>query len=204
MKLFQIASEWLLRLIWTNLLWIGFTLLGLGILGFMPATVAMFTVLRKWTMKEFDTPIWPLFTSTYFKEWKKSNKIGVIFALIGLFLFLDLSFSEQMKGFFSLFLYVFFLFLFLIYFLTLAFFFPLYVQYTFTIKEYIKQSLIHAIASIKDIIILLLGLIFIGYLLTKIPGLIPFLGVVLPSYWIMTICMKRFRKLEKQQQTIKE
>ena len=197
MKLFQIVSEWLLRLIWTNLLWIGFTLLGLGIFGIMPATVAMFTVVRRWTMKDFDTPIWSLFKTTYFKEWKKSNLIGVIFALIGGFLFLDLSFSEQMTGFFSLFLYVFFLVLFMIYILTLAFFFPLYVQYTFTIKEYIKQSLFHAIASIKDIIILLLGLAFIVYLLAKVPGLIPFLGGVLPSYWIMTICMKRFRKMEK-------
>lgn len=197
MKLFQVASEWLLRLIWTNLLWIGFTVLGLGIFGIMPATVAMFTVVRRWTLKDFDTPILSLFKTTYFKEWKKSNLIGVIFALIGAFLFLDLSFSEQMTGFFSLFLYVFFLVLFLVYFLTLAFFFPLYVQYAFTIKEYIKQSLFHAIASIKDVIILLLGLTLIGFLLAKVPGLIPFLGGVLPSYWIMTICMKRFRKMEK-------
>ncbi|MBO0994701.1 YesL family protein [Bacillus sp. SD088] len=197
MKLFQIVSEWLLRLIWTNLLWIGFTLLGLGVFGIMPATVAMFTIVRRWTMKDFDAPIWSTFKTTYFKEWKKSNMVGVIFALIGIFLFLDLSFSEQMTGFFSLFLYVFFLVLSIIYFLTLAFFFPLYVQYTFSIKEYVKQSLFHAIASIKDIIILLLGLTLIGFLLTKVPGLIPFLGGVLPSYWIMTICMKRFRKMEK-------
>lgn len=198
MKLFQTFSEWLIRLIWTNLLWIAFTILGLGIFGIMPATVALFTVVRRWTLGETDISVWPVFKNAYFAEWKKSNAIGLIFAAIGAFLFLDLSFSEQMTGFFSLFLYVFFLFLFIVLALTMMFFFPLYVQYTFSIKEYMKQSLFHAIASLKDIIILLLGFLCIGYLFAKIPGLVPFLGVVLPSYWIMRVCMSRFKKLEKQ------
>lgn len=197
MKLFQTFSEWLLRLIWTNLLWIAFTVLGLGIFGIMPATVAMFTVVRRWTMGETDIAVWPLFKETYFKEWKKTNLIGVIFAAIGVFLFLDLSFSEQMTGFLSLFLYVFFLALMLVYGLTLLFFFPIYVQYTFPIKDYIKQSLFHAIASIKDLFILVLGFVCIGFLFTKVPGLIPFIGGVLPSYWIMKVCMSRFKKLER-------
>ena len=197
MKIFQTFSEWLLRLIWTNLLWIAFTVLGLGIFGIMPATVAMFTVVRRWTMGETDVSVWPIFKEAYFKEWKKSNLIGLIFAAIGLFLFLDLSFSEQMTGFLSLFLYVFFLILMLVYVLTLLFFFPVYVQYTFPIKDYIKQSLFHAVASLKELLLLLLGFLCIGFLFVKVPGLIPFLGGVLPSYWIMKVCMSRFKKMEK-------
>lgn len=71
MKLFQTFSEWLFRLMWTNLLWIGFTILGLGIFGIMPATVAMFTVVRKWQMHETEISIWSVFKETYFKEWKR-------------------------------------------------------------------------------------------------------------------------------------
>jgi len=108
MKLFQTFSEWLIRLIWTNLLWIFFTVAGLGVFGIMPATVAMFTVTRRWNMKETEFSIWHLFKDTYIKSFKESNLIGLIFLLIGGFLFLDLSFSEQMTGFFSLFLYVLF------------------------------------------------------------------------------------------------
>lgn len=196
MKLFQTFSEWLLRLIWTNLLWIGFTILGLGIFGIIPATIAMFTVIRRWTMKEYDAPIWDTFKKTYFAEWKKSNLIGLIFAGIGIFIFLDLSFSEQMTGFFSLFLYVFFLALMIVFGLTLLFFFPIYVHYTFPTKEYIRQSLFHAIASIKELIILALGFLCIAFLFTRVPGLIPFLGGVLPSFWIMKVCMSRFKRIE--------
>src|SRR5699024_6846796 len=98
MKLFQTFSQWFVRLMWTNLLWIGFTVLGLGVFGIMPATVAMFTVIRKWQMGETDISVWSVFKKTYFAEWKKSNLIGLIYLVVGGFLFLDLSFSEQMTG----------------------------------------------------------------------------------------------------------
>lgn len=198
MKVFQQASEWILRLIWTNLLWVGFTLFGLIIFGIMPATVALFAVTRKWTMKEFDFSIWKMFKETYFKEWKNSNKIGIIFWLIGMFLFFNLRIAEQMEGFFSLFLYIFFIFLMLFYMMMISFFFPIYVQYKFSIKEYIKQSFIYSLVSFKTTLFILLGLFFIGFLLLKMPGLIPFLTGVLPAYWIMTVCMKRFRYLERK------
>lgn len=198
MKLFQTFSEWLFRLMWTNLLWIGFTVLGLGVFGIMPATVAMFTVVRRWHMDDMDISIWSVFKEAYFTHWKKSNLVGLVFLAIGAFLFLDLSFSEQMTGFYSLFLYVFFLFLLLMLCVTVVFFFPVYVQYTFTIKEYVKQSLFHAFSSIKDLILILIGFVFISALFFKVPGLIPFLGGVLPSFWIMRVCMSRFNKMEHQ------
>ncbi|MEK3888109.1 YesL family protein [Bacillus sp. FSL K6-3431] len=198
MRVFQQVSEWIMRLIWTNFLWLGFTLLGLVIFGIMPATIALFAVARRWTMKEFDFSIWKLFKETYFKEWKNSNKIGAIFWLIGIILFFDLSIAEQMDGFLSLFLYIFFIFLMLIFMMTLIFFFPIYVQYKFSIKEYIKQSFIYSLVSLKATFFILLGLFLIGFLFLKIPGLIPFFSGALPAYWIITVCMKRFHYLENK------
>jgi len=200
MKLFQTFSEWLIRLIWTNLLWIFFTVAGLGVFGIMPATVAMFTVTRRWNMKETEFSIWHLFKDTYIKSFKESNLIGLIFLLIGGFLFLDLSFSEQMTGFFSLFLYVLFLFLLLMLFVTILFFFPLYVHYTFSIKEYILQALFHTFASLKDLSIMAIGFVGLTALFVKAPGLLPFLGAVLPSFWIMRVCLNRFKRMEKSEE----
>ncbi|MGY0702716.1 DUF624 domain-containing protein [Bacillus subtilis] len=40
--------EWIMRFAYTNLLWLFFTLLGLGVFGIMPATAALFAVMRKW------------------------------------------------------------------------------------------------------------------------------------------------------------
>lgn len=198
MKMFQHVTEWILRLIWTNLLWIGFTLLGLVVFGIMPATVALFTVTRRWTRKELNFSIWQVFKDTYFQEWKDSNKIGIVFWLIGFVLIVDLRFALHVEGFYSLFLYFFFVFLFLIFIMTLIFFFPIYVHYTFSIKDYIKQSFIYSIVSIKETILILLGLFFIAFLIYRTPGFIPFITGVLPAYWIMNVCMNKFKDLEKK------
>lgn len=198
MKLFQYVTEWVLRLIWTNLLWIGYTLLGLVIFGIMPATVALFTVTRRWTRKEFNFSIWEVFKETYFSEWKDSNKIGLVFWLIGFVLVVDFRFAFFLEGFVSLVLIFSFIFLSLIFIMTLIFFFPLYVHYTYSLKEYIKQSFIYSVVSMKETIMILLGLFFIGFLIYRTPGFIPFLTGVLPAYWIMNVCMNKFRQLEKE------
>lgn len=198
MKMFQHVTEWVTRLIWTNILWIGFTLLGLIFFGIMPATVALFTVTRRWTRKELDFSIWEVFKETYFKEWKDSNKIGIVFFLIGFVLFIDLRFASEMDGMFSIFLYVFFIALALIFLMTLVFFFPIYVHYTFGLKEYIKQSFIYSVVSIKETIMIIIGVFLIGFLIYRTPGFIPFLTGVLPAYWIMNVCMNKFKKLENK------
>ena len=198
MRVLQHATDWIMRLIWTNLLWLGFTLLGLIIFGIMPATVALFAVTRKWSMKEFEFSIWKLFKETYFKEWKRSNKIGILFWLIGLILLFNLRVSEQMESAFSLYLYIFFIFLILIFSMMLIFFFPLYVHYDFSAKQYVKQSFIYSLVSLRSTILILVGLFMIGFLMVKMPGLLVFSMGVLPAYWISTICMKRFGYLERK------
>lgn len=197
MKMFQHVTEWILRLIWTNILWIGFTLFGLILLGIMPATVSLFTVTRKWTRKELDFSIWEVFTETYFKEWKDSNKIGLVFLLISFVLLVDLRFASEMDGIFSIFLYVFFIALAFFFIMTLVFFFPIYVHYTFSLKDYVKQSFIYSLASFKETVMIIIGVFLIGFLIYGTPGFIPFLTGVLPAYWIMNVCMKKFRKLER-------
>ncbi len=198
MKLFQYVTEWVLRLIWTNLLWIGYTLLGLVIFGIMPATVSLFTVTRRWTRREFDFSIWEVFKKTYFSEWKDSNEIGLVFWFIGFVLVVDFRFAFFLEGFVSLVLLFSFIFISLIFMMTLIFFFPIYVHYTYSIKDYMKQSFIYSVVSIKETIMILVGLFIIGFLIYRTPGFIPFLTGVLPAYWIMNVCMNKFRKLEEQ------
>ena len=53
--------EWVLKFFYANLLWFVFTMLGLGVFGFMPATTALFSVTRKWIMGKTDIPIFKTF-----------------------------------------------------------------------------------------------------------------------------------------------
>ncbi|WP_051428245.1 YesL family protein [Bacillus sp. J33] len=197
-RIFQEASEWIVRLAWSNFLWIAFTAVGAGVFGIMPATVALFTVTRKWKLKEFDFSIRKLFIATYKKEFVRSNVTGMIFAIIGVLLYFDLKIAEGMQGTISVVLYVFIGFIILLFVNTVIHFFPLYVHYHYSVKEYIKQSFIISLISPTSTFLIAIGLFFIGYLLVNMPGLIPFLLGVLPAYWIMNVSINRFQALEKQ------
>lgn len=55
---FSVISDWIIRLVWTNLVWLFLVLIGGIVLGFMPATVALFTITRKWARGDLDVPVW--------------------------------------------------------------------------------------------------------------------------------------------------
>jgi uncharacterized membrane protein YesL len=197
-QMLQEVSEWIVRLVWTNILWFVFIVAGLGVFGMMPATVALFAVTRKWKTGDLDVSIWKTFKETFKKEFVRSNCIGLIFAAIGFLLYIDLRIAEAMEGTFSVILYVFISFIILLYLNAMVHFFPIYVHYQYSIKEYLKQSFIISLISPLSTLLIGIGLYFIGYLITNMPGLIPFILGVLPAYWIMNVCIKRFKTLEQQ------
>lgn len=192
------VSDWLWRLILANVCWIIFTLLGLGIFGFFPSTVALFTVVRKWLKNEQDIPIWKTFKRVYIKEWKRSNQIGFIFYGIAAFLYVDIRVVESMPGILSMFLLALLWVLAFILLMALAYFFAIYVHYEFSNTEYIKQSFLFAISSLSTALWIGAGIFFIGYLIYQLPGLIPFVSAVFPVFWMMKVCLKRFEQLERK------
>ncbi|MGE8204628.1 YesL family protein [Heyndrickxia sp. NPDC080065] len=187
------------RVVLANLCWIAFTLLGLGILGFFPATVALFTIVRKWLKKDTDISVWRTFKQVYFKEWKRSNGIGLVFYIIGLFLFLDIRIVDGiMTGVFSSFLSILLYFLAFLFLLSVGYFFAIYVHFELSNKEYIKQSFLFAVTSLPSTIWIGAGFCVTGYLIWRFPGLIPLISAVAPAYWMMKVCLNRFTLLEKR------
>ncbi|WP_163536305.1 YesL family protein [Gracilibacillus sp. YIM 98692] len=63
-------------LAYINALWILFTLAGLIVFGFFPATTAMYAVFRKRVMGDESIKVFRLFWSTYRREFIKGNKLG--------------------------------------------------------------------------------------------------------------------------------
>ena len=194
----MLAFEWVWRIVSVNLGWIAFTILGLGIFGFFPASVALFTIVRKWLKKDIDMPVWKTFATVYFKEWKRTNGIALIYYAIGMFLFIDIRIvMDLMNGMFSIFLLVFLYIVSCLVLLSVGYFFAIYVHYQLSIKDYIKQSFLFAATSISTTIWIAAGLSLVIIVLFKVPGLLLFISGVAPAYWMMVVCMNRFRQLEK-------
>lgn len=194
-RMFHEASEWIVRLVWTNILWFVFIAAGLGVFGIMPATIALFTVTRRWKMGNLDVSILKVFKETFRKEFIRSNILGLIFAAIGVFLYIDLKIAENMEGTFSVILYVFISFIILLYLNAFIHLFPVYVHFEYLLRDYIKQSFIISLISPVSTILMAAGLFFIGYLIVNMPGLLPFISGVLPAYWIINVCIRRFKTL---------
>lgn len=187
----------LTNLVYLNLLWISFTIIGLGIFGLFPATAAMFAVVRKWVRKE-EVPIFQTFWKYYRKEVVKANLLGIMFLLIGYILFIEFQIlwgTNQLAYLIASFGVVA---LFIIYAIVLLYFFPVYVHFNLTKREYFKWpfiiGIIHPILTV--FLIALVGFLHYFTLMT-IPALLFFFGGSVTAYVITWGAAKTFSKYEK-------
>jgi len=137
-----IVCDWIWRIALVNILWILFTLTGFIIFGVMPATVALFTVVRKWNMKEVDIPISRVFFQTYKKEFLHSNIVGLIMGAIGFFLFYDFRLVMALGGTVQYILSVPLSIIIGLYLITFLYLFPVYVHFDGSSASIIKFAII--------------------------------------------------------------
>lgn len=192
-------AVWITRFAYLNILWVAFTILGLGIFGLMPATVAMFAVVRKWNMGEQDITIFPLFWKTFRQEFVKSNGLGLLLVAIGYLLTIEFqilgtqtSLIYQMVQFSVVVILI-------LYVMVVAFFFPIYVHFNLKSMDYIKWPFIIGIIHPILTVVLLVG---IGLLLSitfySLPALLFLFGGSVTAYILMWGVSKTFAKYEEQ------
>ncbi len=184
-----------------HLLWVLFTVLGLVVFGFMPATTAMFSVIRKWVEEDLDIPIFQNFYKTYKTHFLKSNIIGVIIIGIGLFLYFDIKISKQAIQ--SMPLHSILLLLSFFYFIMLLYLFPVFVRYNLKSVLYFKQSFFLALARPLETIAMIISLVILYYLFSFLPVLLVFAGAPLIAYPLMWFAYRAFMQIEKKKLTHK-
>jgi uncharacterized membrane protein YesL len=186
--------DWVAKLAFLNLLWIAFTLLGCVLLGFFPATIAMFSVCRKWVMGEQDVSVFKTFFHTYKTEFRKGNAIGVGLLAIAYILWVDYSIlhTSANSNLQSL-AYLFFL-LFVFYGIFLLFLFPMYVHYELKLRQLIKNTLLLAIGSPLTAIVMVTAVLFVYYLSLSISGVVVFFSGSTLALFIMWFSYRVFQK----------
>jgi len=200
-KLFT-GCEWIMRFAYVNLLWFLFSIAGLIIFGIFPATVALFTIVRKWLLKETDFPIWQTFLSVYLNEFKNSNRLGLILILCGTFLVFDAFFIQTLEGAFQLVLQVPLLIISAIYLMVLLYIFPVYVHYEFKLIEYLKNAFFLSIYHFHMSLLMLISVAAILFLLLYQPGLTPFFSIVSIAWVLMFFGIYSFNRIESRQSNV--
>ncbi|WP_156289844.1 YesL family protein [Oceanobacillus salinisoli] len=195
-RFFYNICDWSLKLATINLMWVFCTILGLSILGVFPSTIAMISVIRRWTLGEIDTPIIKTFWIYFVSEIKKGNILGLFLLLIGLIIFFNINFYHSFEHpIFDLISIMFILFS-VFYGIIILHLLPIYANYNFTIVNYIKFSFMTAIKHPIVSILMVIILAIINILLVYIPGLILFFGVSL-SATALTVIANHFIHFKK-------
>ena len=196
------GCEWVMKLAYVNILWVLFSLSGLILFGMSPASVALFTILRKWLINETDIPIFRTFLDTYKKEFIKANKIGWLMSMIGMFLYIDFKFIINMGATIQYVLSVPLLLITIIYFIPMLYIFPVYVSYELGMVQYIKNSFYIGIINMHITILMIAATFLLGILYTYIPGVVPFFSVSLVALIVMIGAKQSFQRIEEKQKKL--
>ncbi|RCW76742.1 YesL family protein [Saliterribacillus persicus] len=198
---FYRLSLWVTRFAWLNILWLSFTLLGLIFFGLMPATIAMFTVTRKWVQKEVDIPIFQTFFKAFKSNFIRSNLFGIVIFIFGYILSINLKYTGLMNesNLYPLLLGLFVIAAFL-YVMLILYIGPVFVHFELSFWQYIKYAIMIGVTNLHFSICaltLLAGVYFISF---TYPGLIIAFSFSISAYIIMFLANIGFTQLLKKQQ----
>jgi len=191
-------SEWILKLLYLNFLFIAFSFLGILIIGIFPAIAAMLTVIRKWLMGDTEIPIFKTFWQSYKKDFLRSNLLGFIMTFIGLTIVLYYIFLNQSLGESMLWLRYPLLMISFVYILFLFYVFPVFVHYDLKIVRILKTTLFIMSVSPLSTIMMIAGCIIIYFTISYYPGLAPLFGGSLTGFMIMWSSYLAFSNVKRR------
>ncbi|WP_264449006.1 YesL family protein [Bacillus cereus] len=167
--------EWIMKLLCLNLLWIGFTLIGFGVFGLFPSTVAMFQLIMDLINKK-DTKMVATFWDSYQSNFKKSNKMGFVIVLIGSILMTDFYFFQMYDTLVSRVLSLMSLSMLLFYVVNLLYIIQTFNHFEVTTFHYFKYATLIGIANPIKTIMIIITLILMSLLFLIYPGLLFMFG----------------------------
>ncbi|GAF63490.1 hypothetical protein BTS2_0381 [Bacillus sp. TS-2] len=190
--IYHIADK-LWKLAYVNLLWILFTLIGLVIFGFFPATISMFTILRKFVLKEKDFNIFKLFWETYKKELWKGNLLGLVFVILGIITCGNFIYFWVGQGHAELLFYP-VVFVTILLLLTTFFVFPVYVHYDIHFLQTLKTSFIFMAQYPLSSLLMLIYSVILLLIIIILPAFSIFYGGSIAGLMVMVLANRVFNK----------
>lgn len=188
--------DWITRIALLNVLWIVFTLLGLGFLGLFPATAATFTIARKWVNGETDIPVVRTFWNSYKKDFVQSNLLGYLLSIVGYILYLDFVFLTVSPSNAVYLLTIPFVLIAFIFLLTALYVFPVFVYYDMKLFQVLKSAFFIMLLHPLQTLIMLIGCLGLTVILWTFQGIAIFFGPAVLAVIIMMPAHRAFQKVK--------
>lgn len=194
--------EWVFRFAYVHVLWLFFTAMGLFLFGIFPSTIAMFTIVRKWILGDADIPILPTFWKNFKQTFLKANLLGLILTGTALLIMIEYMIIQHVDDpiiQFSKYPLLLFVINFL---LTLCYVFPTYVHYELTLLQVIKNAFFIMLVNPLNNVIIILGLVFLFYIIQIVPAILYFFGGSLAAYILMWGSLRSFSNVEEKKRKL--
>ncbi|WP_194287350.1 YesL family protein [Gracilibacillus oryzae] len=199
---FYTFGYWLAKMMILNICWIAFTLLGLGLFGIAPASLALTNIVHKWFAEGTEVPILKEFWSAYKKNFVKANGLFFVWILISLFLYMDYFISKNYIQ--SFYFHIILMLLIAISIASFAHFLIVFVRYELPFFHYFKQALLIALARPMETIAMFVSLIILYYLYSFLPVLTAFVGVSLTLYPILWFSYRACVSVEENKEKVEQ
>lgn len=188
--------DWVMNIAYLNILWFVFTLLGLVIFGWMPATVSLYATWRK-ILRNQDkhVSIFKTFFNEYKRAFFKKNLAGFLLLSGGFLIYFYIQFLQQIEG---VVYYVYTVFIYLlgfIYINLLIYLPPVIVHFQLKFLDYFKQAFLISISSLSTTLFFYACIILAVTLFYLEPSLFIVFGFSPLSLVITKGCLFRFEKL---------
>lgn len=198
------GCEWVMRLAYLNVLWISFTLIGLILFGFFPATAAMFGVTNKWVMGEKDIPVFRTFWRIYRSKFVKSNVLMFILTFTAVIFYVDFMILSVLDGWLVKLITVALLTVFINFLVILLNIFPLLAYYEYSTFQYIKYAFLFGVSNPVMTVLLAAIVIIFSLLLIMVTSLLLFFSGSIMSLLMMSIMYRSLKKIDFQYEANKE
>lgn len=192
-------AEWVMRFAFLQVLWVFFTIIGFVILGFFPATIAMFATVRAWLQGNTELPVFQTFWQYFKSEFLQGNLFGIfVWMMIGMicldFYFIYVTFNSNITWFhIPLAATILFIFLFLFY------LFPVYVHYNVSLLHVFKHTLIILFVNPFIDFMMIISLIAFLLIIKMFPALAFIFGGSAYAFITMWLSLKAFQHIQKKQ-----
>lgn len=175
----------LLDLIYIHFLWVGFTILGIGLFGLIPASTAACSVLKKRIVDKNEESIFPLYWKAYKNLFIRGNLFGLFLYAISCFLWIDFKVLDMVDERIRLTLKIGFY--------LIIFFSQIFIMYGIPFlsitkkswRETIKDCILIGLTHPFQTLMMLVLTIIIYYLYLAIPIALPLLGAI-PFFLVYT------------------
>lgn len=190
--------NWITRLLYLQMLWVLFSIIGLVIGGFFPATFTMFAIARKWIRENTDFPLFKTFLQMYKESLIKANILGWFMGLFAFSLYYYYAWFSELTGaiplvFIGMLIVMGFAFL-----IVSLFIIPVYAHYDVGLLTVFKYAATTAISHPLHALSMIVTIVAFWYLMLALPIIFMFIGVSLLVCILMVIANAAFVNIERK------